>query len=68
MVWLAVAVLAVPGAEAGPKDKAATPKRDPLAEYVKRVSGTAPLPAASSLGSLWTDNGRLANMVADYKA
>jgi len=32
------------------------------------MSGAVPAPAASSLGSLWTDSGRLANLVADYKA
>ena len=54
---------------ARPKNKTASPKRDPLAEYVQRMSGPspsiAPLPTP---GSLWIDNGRLANMVADYKA
>jgi flagellar L-ring protein FlgH len=51
---------------AAKKNKSA--KRDPLADYIQRVGGAAPAPAASSLGSLWVDNGRLANLVADYKA
>ncbi|MGA7694409.1 MAG: flagellar basal body L-ring protein FlgH [Candidatus Sulfotelmatobacter sp.] len=66
---LALVILAVPAAGARPKDKSKPPKRDGLAEYVQRVSG--PLSAAAvptTLGSLWIDSGRLANMVADYKA
>jgi len=50
-----------------PKKKQSA-KRDPLADYIQRVGGAAPTPAASSLGSLWVDNGRMANLVADYKA
>ena len=66
---IAVSIMVVSGADARRKDKPAAQKRDPLAEYVQRVSG----PAASAVafttpGSLWIDNGRLANMVADYKA
>jgi flagellar L-ring protein precursor FlgH len=64
----AVMVMFVPGAGARPKNKAAAPKRDALADYLHRVSGSAPVAAASTPGSLWIDNGRLANMVADYKA
>lgn len=56
-------------AGARPKDKTAPPKRDPLAEYVQRMSGPAAASVAlGTAGSLWIDNGRLANMVADYKA
>lgn len=65
---LLVVVLLVSGAGARAKNKAATPKRDALADYVQRVMGTAPVSAATTPGSLWIDNGRLANMVADYKA
>jgi len=50
------------------KDKPAAAKRDGLAEYVERVSAKAPDGAPSTPGSLWNDSGRLANMVADYKA
>jgi len=46
------------------KDKA----RDGLADYLRKVSVNAPAATPGTLGSLWTDNGRLANMVADYKA
>jgi flagellar L-ring protein FlgH len=49
-----------------PKKKA--PKKDLLADYIQRMGGQATPPAPSSLGSLWVDNGRLANLVADYKA
>jgi chemotaxis protein MotB len=61
-----IAALPVPSAGARPKSKAAAPKKDPLAEYVQRVTGAAPGPAASTPGSLWIDNGRLADLVADY--
>jgi flagellar L-ring protein precursor FlgH len=39
-----------------------------LEEYVQRVSASAPASLAQTPGSLWRDNGRLANLVADYKA
>ena len=65
---LAAILLLVSAAEAKPKNKPATPKRDALADYINHVTGPAPLAAAPSPGSLWIDNGRLANMVADYKA
>jgi len=39
-----------------------------LADYIHRVTGPGPVPAATTPGSLWIDNGRLANLVADYKA
>jgi flagellar L-ring protein precursor FlgH len=60
--------LIVPGAWAEPKDKKKGPKKDTLAEYIQRVGGAAAPNVPSSLGSLWVDNGRLANLVADYKA
>jgi flagellar L-ring protein FlgH len=66
-VCLAVVILAAPGAGARPKDKK-TPQRDALADYIQRVTSAAPVAAGTTLGSLWVDNGRLANMVADYKA
>ena len=65
---LVLLLIVVPIAQARPKSKAATPKHDALADYVQHVMGTAPQVAASTPGSLWIDNGRLANMVADYKA
>ena len=58
---------AVPlGAKSKGKENPST--RSGLADYVQRVSSKEPVPAAAALGSLWTDSGRLANMVADYKA
>ena len=49
-----------------PKEPAA--KRDGLAEYVQRVTAQPPDRAPTTLGSLWRDSGRLANLVSDYKA
>jgi chemotaxis protein MotB len=63
---LGVLMLLVSGAYAQDKNKTASPKRDPLADYIKRVTSVAPVSAHTTLGSLWIDNGRLANMVADY--
>jgi flagellar L-ring protein precursor FlgH len=68
MGCLAALLLLATGVGAQTKDKAAPPKHDALADYIKRMVGTQPAPAAGSLGSLWIDNGRLANLVADYKA
>jgi flagellar L-ring protein precursor FlgH len=65
---LAVAVLFSSVAGARPKDKTPAQKRDALADYVQRMLGTVPATAATTPGSLWVDNGRLANLVADYKA
>jgi len=49
-------------------DRGAVANRDGLAAYVERVSAKATDPGPVTLGSLWNDSGRLANMVADYKA
>lgn len=73
-VWNPVFVLTVIAAiaalcpQAQSKRKPSQPARDALADYVQRVSAKSPEVAASTPGSLWTDTGRLANMVADYKA
>lgn len=63
-----IMLLLASGAGARTKQKTAAPKKDALADYVQRVTAAAPAPAASTLGSLWVDNGRLADLVADYKA
>jgi flagellar L-ring protein FlgH len=63
-----VLILFAAQAAARTKDKTSPPKHDALSDYIKRMMGTMPPPAASSLGSLWVDNGRMANLVADYKA
>jgi len=39
-----------------------------LNQYLERISAKASEPAPATAGSLWTDTGRLADMVADYKA
>lgn len=69
LICLAAAAGMTVASGAQSKEKNRNAKRDSLADYVQRMSGpggaTAP---ASTLGSLWIDNGRLANMVADYKA
>lgn len=54
-------------AQAGQKAKKG-PAPHGLAEYVARVSASVPGGPATTPGSLWRDNGRLANMVSDYKA
>jgi flagellar L-ring protein FlgH len=71
----AVLILAVmiPGltatmAAAHAKSKTSSPAKDTLADYIQRMGGSAAPMAPGSLGSLWADNGRLANLVADYKA
>jgi len=50
------------------KQKPAPAQHDGLADYLQRVSAKASPAPASTVGSLWSDSGRLANMVADYKA
>lgn len=55
-------------AAARTREKKAPPNDNALSNYIQRMMGSSPAPAASSLGSLWVDNGRLANLVADYKA
>jgi flagellar L-ring protein FlgH len=68
LACLAAIILSASGAAAR-KNKTVAPKRDPLADYVSRMSGPVSSNVPSTtLGSLWIDNGRLANMVADYKA
>ncbi len=63
-----VAALAVSPAGAQVKSKNHAARRDGLADYLQRVSAKTPEPALSTPGSLWLDSGRLANLVADYKA
>jgi flagellar L-ring protein FlgH len=64
---VAAAVLVTPS-PAREKDQAKVAHRDGLAEYLQRVTSKAATMPPSSVGSLWNDSGRLANMVADYKA
>ena len=65
LFFAAVFVLPAYGRE---KTKDKGPKRNSLADYIQNVSAKDPAPLATTPGSLWTDYGRLANMVADYKA
>jgi flagellar L-ring protein FlgH len=70
-IVLLAALLLFPSLAAGRekgKSKDNDKARDGLADYLRKVSAAAPAPVPGTLGSLWTDSGRLANMVADYKA
>jgi flagellar L-ring protein precursor FlgH len=68
-ILLLAAVLLFTSLAAGrEKSKSKDKARDGLADYLRKVSATAPAPVPGTLGSLWIDNGRLANLVADYKA
>jgi flagellar L-ring protein FlgH len=70
MLALAAATLlsGVCAKELWAKDKTTPLKKDPLGDYIKRVSAKAPDTLPTTPGSLWSDNGRLANLVSDYKA
>jgi len=69
ILWIFAAVMfGLLDTEASSKKKDSAPKHDPLTEYIQRVNGAAAVSLATTPGSLWVDNGRLANMVADYKA
>jgi flagellar L-ring protein FlgH len=71
LTWQAaklLVLLAVLISSAWAKDKAVAPKKDSLADYIQRISAKAPDTQPTTPGSLWSDNGRLANLVADYKA
>jgi flagellar L-ring protein precursor FlgH len=65
---LLLLILLVAAAGARAKQKTAPPKNDALADYIRRQTGTLPPPGVGTMGSLWLDNGRMANLVADYKA
>jgi flagellar L-ring protein precursor FlgH len=43
-------------------------QRESLAAYVQRMQQQVPEAPSGSLGSLWTDSGRLAYLAGDYKA
>ncbi len=62
VLWLAACPLAAQA------KKNPAPPHDGLADYVRRISAKTPEAAPSTSGSLWSDSGRLADMVADYKA
>jgi flagellar L-ring protein FlgH len=50
------------------KQKPNSEKHDGLNGYLQRVCAKTPEGSGSTPGSLWNDSGRLADMVADYKA
>jgi len=68
MLVFVVAGAFLSDANAQSKPRANAPNPDALADYVQRVSAKAPEAEPATSGSLWIDTGRLANMVADYKA
>jgi flagellar L-ring protein FlgH len=53
-----------PAKETKPK----TIQRETQAAYIQRMQQTSPDLSPATPGSLWTDNGRFANLSADYKA
>jgi flagellar L-ring protein precursor FlgH len=67
VLLLALAALAPASVQAKTKAKDAA-RRNGLSDYIQRVSAKTPDPVPTTMGSLWIDAGRLANMVADYKA
>jgi flagellar L-ring protein precursor FlgH len=48
--------------------KPKTIQRETQAAYIERMRQQSPEMTHASVGSLWTDNGRFANLGADYKA
>lgn len=50
------------------KDKQPKLQQETLTSYIERVQHQSPDLTPVALGSLWTDNGRLAGLAADYKA
>ena len=65
---LASLVLFPSAAQAKKKQQPAQQQRDTLADYIRRVSARIPDTSPATAGSLWVDSGRMADMVADYKA
>jgi flagellar L-ring protein precursor FlgH len=49
-------------------DKPKTIQRETQAAYIERMRQQSPDLSHATAGSLWTDNGRFANLSADYKA
>ncbi len=63
------AVVGVPSAAAARgKGRDNAVKRNSLADYIQRTAAKVTDQVSTTPGSLWNDSGRLANMVADYKA
>jgi flagellar L-ring protein FlgH len=68
-VLLAMILFSLPArANVWPKKKKNVSSSSSLAGYIQRNSDKTPSAPATTPGSLWVDSGRLANLVADYKA
>jgi flagellar L-ring protein FlgH len=65
---LALGVFLFPTHALGRNKSKDAANRDALADYVQRMAAKMPDAAPTTPGSLWVDSGRLANLVADYKA
>src|SRR5437588_12017129 len=50
------------------KKNSGTIQRESLDQYLQRMQQNPILPTAPSIGSLWMDSGRLADLGSDYKA
>lgn len=50
------------------KDKNSVIQNESLERYITRMQQQVPAAASGTVGSLWMDNGRLANISSDYKA
>lgn len=68
LIIAGLSLCALEGRAKQPKKPARVSPGNALAEYIDHISAKSPPPASLTAGSLWTDNGRLANLVADYKA
>lgn len=67
LVSVLTAALLAPLA-AAKETKPKTIQRETQAEYIERMKQQSPDLSHATPGSLWTDNGRFANLSADYKA
>ncbi len=66
-VWVAIWVVAAAPLPAEAREKA--PLREPLQDYLARVGQATPaIPVSLGTGSLWKNDGLLADMATDYKA
>jgi len=64
-ILITVLLAQLAGAKA---DKPKTIQRETQAAYIERMRQQSPDLSHATAGSLWTDNGRFANLSADYKA
>jgi len=68
LILFAIALALSLPASAQHRKNSSTVAKDGLMDYLDRISAKAAALAVTTPGSLWIDNGRLANLVADYKA